>query len=286
MKHTNKLPLLALLLAVPVLGGARGCVEPPPPGGECICADFYAPVCGADGVTYGNACEADCAEVPIAHDGECVDGCLPVACPADCEIGPGVDDHGCPTCECVETCFDDAECGPGRRCSFDECHSPCTFDDAACPAVCAGICEDAPPTCAEGEMECPACFGETICVPEASCGCPVFDCPPPPTCGGFAGLECPPGMFCDFPDNGCGLADGLGYCTLMPDAWIEIYAPVCGCDGVTYGNEGEANGHGIDIQHEGVCEEPADCRSTGCPAGERCDLCWFTYACLPDGAVC
>ena len=93
-------------------------------------------------------------------------------------------------------------------------------------------------------MECPGCYGELLCVPEASCGCPVFDCPPPPTCGGFGGLVCPDGMCCDFPDNGCGFADGLGYCAPIPDAWIEIYAPVCGCDGVTCGNEGEAHGRG------------------------------------------
>lgn len=30
----------------------------------------------------------------------------------------------------------------------------------------------------------------------------------------------------------------------------------------------------------------SDCRDTGCAEGESCQPCWFTYACLPPGAVC
>ncbi len=45
------------------------------PGAECICPAIYAPVCGADGNTYGNACEADCAEVEVAQDEPCERDC-------------------------------------------------------------------------------------------------------------------------------------------------------------------------------------------------------------------
>ena len=34
---------------------------------NCICGYVYSPVCGEDGQTYGNACEAGCAQVRNIH---------------------------------------------------------------------------------------------------------------------------------------------------------------------------------------------------------------------------
>lgn len=36
-----------------------------------FCPTVYEPVCGADGVTDGNACEADRNQVEIRHEGDC-----------------------------------------------------------------------------------------------------------------------------------------------------------------------------------------------------------------------
>jgi len=44
----------------------------PVPKKNCICITLYKPVCGVDGVTYGNACNAACADIPVAREGECV----------------------------------------------------------------------------------------------------------------------------------------------------------------------------------------------------------------------
>lgn len=69
MEKTIAFIALALLLAASVFALSVKNSSSEKVGGE-ICTFEYAPVCGVDEITYGNACMAQGVE--IAHDGECL----------------------------------------------------------------------------------------------------------------------------------------------------------------------------------------------------------------------
>ena len=89
-----------------------------------------------------------------------------------------------------------------------------------------------------------------------SLSCRSGHCGPEQLCGSRGLPACPRGSYCDWPDQSCGAVDAPGVCRPEPDACVEVYAPVCGCDGRTYGNACEAASAGVDVQYDGRCRRP------------------------------
>jgi hypothetical protein len=190
-----------------------------------LCPDVYAPVCGCDGNTYSNDCERQRARAWLAYRGECAS-----------EVCTQGDPDG--------VCGHDEFCdGPAGACSFLDVPGWCT----PVPGVCPGIWD---PVC--------GCDGNTYgndCMRQAAqvwlnyrgeCGSAIRRCNPD--------TPCPRLMFCEYPTGDCGMTSASeGRCLNMPTICTPLWAPVCGCDGHTYGNDCERMAAGVSKRADGAC---------------------------------
>ena len=105
------------------------------------------------------------------------------------------------------------------------------------------------------------------------------------SCGGFIGLPCPDGQICDIDvPNACNGADLPGVCRTQPEACADVWDPVCGCNGVTYGNDCERLMAGAQLDHAGACENQ-QCGTAVCGAGTYCCNASCNM-CAPEGVAC
>jgi hypothetical protein len=244
----------------------------PQPG---LCTAQYSPVCGCDGVTYSNACAAAAKGVNVAAKGECqttticggIIG-LPCAKGEYCDLPGGVCNGADFQGKCVaipQACPDiwAPVCGCDGKTYGNDCERIAAGAQLDHAGECKPVCK--PLTCPAGskavDKDGDGCADVCICedgnVPvDGSCKL---------VCGGFIGVGCPDGQFCELPADTCNGADFQGVCVVQGSICPAIYKPVCGCDGKTYSNDCARRAAGAQKEHDGPCA----CKPLACKVGAK-----------------
>jgi hypothetical protein len=129
-----------------------------------------------------------------------------------------------------------------------------TYSPSSCTAA-GGIPIASPGTALTAERDCASGVAMGI-IDFASSGWDEggLCCAPGQFCGARAGNTCASNEYCAYQAGDyCGAADAEATCKLRPQVCTDIYAPVCGCDKLTYPSACSAAAAGVGVYSNGEC---------------------------------
>ena len=179
-------------------------------------------------------------------------------------------------------------CGDGLWCEFDAGICGSAADHT-------GTCRRKPQVCADIYQPVCGCDDKTYgndCERQGQAVSKLHDgpCKTPDgggegaVCGGLTRVKCAVDLFCEVEAEVCNSIDDVtGVCRRVPEACTQQYAPVCGCDNRTYGNDCVRRGAGVSKLHDGECRNGQEGSVCGGLAGFPCARGLF---CEEEPGVC